>query len=89
MFGTLVRSHRLERSMSLRSLARSLDISPTYLSRVERNENPPLTEARCRDLARALELDPDTLITLAGHVPSDIADAVKRDPAAARAALKI
>lgn len=40
-FGALLRSQRVAARKSLRALAQCLDLSPTYLSMVEREELPP------------------------------------------------
>jgi transcriptional regulator with XRE-family HTH domain len=78
--GKRIRRKREEKSLGLREMARSLDISPTYLSRVETDEekNPP-TEKMLESIARLLEDDADELMYLAGRVPSDLSEMIKRD----------
>jgi len=74
MFGSFIRHRREELDLSLRHVARLMGVSPTYLSKMERDKEEvgTFTEKRCRSLARILELDPDKLVLLAGRIPSDI-----------------
>ncbi len=55
-------------------------MSPTYLSKVERDEFKPPTEEKVRAIAEALGQDPDELLALAGRVSSDLADIIQRHP---------
>ncbi len=40
-FGTFMRREREDRGIGLREMARRVGVSPTYLSRVERNQFTP------------------------------------------------
>jgi HTH-type transcriptional regulator, competence development regulator len=53
-------------------------LSPTYLSKVERDEFTPPTEVKVRAIAQIIECDPDELLAMAGRVPSDLADIIKQ-----------
>jgi transcriptional regulator with XRE-family HTH domain len=79
-FGKRIRRLRTERKISLRSFAKTIGISPTYLSKVERGEFPPPAEARVKAIAEALMLDSDELLALAGKVASDLPDIIQRRP---------
>jgi transcriptional regulator with XRE-family HTH domain len=63
-------------------------VSPTYLSKVERDEFTPPTEDKVRAIARIIERDPDELLALAGRMPSDLADIIKRHPVEMSALLR-
>ncbi len=83
--GEYIRHRRLElnktdKRFSLRKLAGRLGIEPSYLSKVERGENAPLSEAKLNALAQELGLESDTLMILCGKIPSDITDALKARP---------
>jgi len=73
-----LRAQNLE--FSLRKLAARIGVQPSYLSKIERGDEPPPTEARIRDLARELDEDPDILLALAGKVSSELQEIVRRRP---------
>ncbi|MDH4228978.1 MAG: helix-turn-helix domain-containing protein [Nitrospirota bacterium] len=76
-----VRALRVSKGFGLREFARQVDISPTYLSQVERGEVPPPAEPRVVTIAQALDQDPAELLALAGRIPQDIRAALMRHPA--------
>jgi len=79
--GERLRQRRLELGIGLRELASKVGISPTFLSRVETNdEKSPPAEKNLRALAEQLQLDADELLTLAGRVSSDVVEMLIRDP---------
>jgi len=53
---------------SIRSVAKRIGIHHSYLSKLERGENAPLTEERIHALARFLGEDPEVLMALAGKL---------------------
>lgn len=55
-FGEYLKRKREEKQISLRELARRLDLSAPYLSDVENNRRGPLTEERLTTLVRELHL---------------------------------
>src|SRR5829696_3280447 len=79
-FGSVVRAERERRQIGLREMAKMIGVSPTYLSKVERNEFPPPVEAKVKVIAGILEQDPDELLALAGRVASDVSDIIKKHP---------
>jgi transcriptional regulator with XRE-family HTH domain len=87
-FGAFVRREREAREIGLREMAKNIGVSPTYLSKVERDEFTPPTEEKVRAIARIIECDPDELLALAGRVSSDIADIIKRHPVELSALLR-
>ena len=58
-FGEYLKHKREERQMSLRELARRLELSTPFLSDVENNRRAPLTEERLATLADVLNLSKD------------------------------
>ena len=55
-------------------------MSPTYLSKVERDEFPPPAEDKVKAIAKIIECDVDELLALAGRVASDLSDIIKQHP---------
>jgi PAS domain S-box-containing protein len=62
---------------SIRSVAKRIGIHHSYLSKLERGENAPLTEERIHALARFLGEDPEILMALAGKVSEHTAALIK------------
>ena len=58
-FGATIRTLREEQQISLRKFAGKVGISPTYLSKIERDEFPPPGEDTVKTIAEALGQDPD------------------------------
>lgn len=56
-FGSFVRQKRLEREMSLRTLAQKLELSPVYMSNIENNLKPAPSQAKLDKLAQLFMLD--------------------------------
>ena len=50
-FGALVRREREAKEIGLREMAKMIGVSPTYLSKVERDEFPPPAEDKVRKIA--------------------------------------
>jgi len=65
-----------------------IEVSPTYLSKVERDEFPPPAEDKVRKIAEIINRDPDELLALAGRVSSDITEIIKRQPVELAALLR-
>lgn len=79
-FGALIRREREAKEIGLREMAKKIGVSPTYLSKVERDEFPPPTEEKARKIAGVLGLDADELLALAGRVASDLTDIIRERP---------
>ena len=79
-FGATIRALREQRQISLRKFADKVGISPTYLSKVERDEFPPPGEETIKQMAEALGQDPDELLALAGKVSSDLPAIIQQRP---------
>ncbi len=84
-FGTYVRERREElrrkdRGYSVRKVAATIGVEPSYLSKIERGDQPPPSEAKIAALAEVLGEDPDLLLAMAGKVSSDLQEAIRRRP---------
>jgi len=87
-FGAFVRRQREEKEIGLREMAKMIGVSPTYLSKVERDEFPPPAEDKVKAIAKIIEWDTDDLLARAGRVSSDIFDIIKRRPVELAALLR-
>lgn len=79
-FGATIRALREAQQISLRKFADKVGISPTYLSKIERDEFPPPGEETVKKFAEALDQDPDELLALAGKVSSDLPEIIQQRP---------
>ncbi len=84
-FGAHVRECRerlrtVDRRFSVRQVAQRVEVEPAYLSKIERGEVPPPSEAMTLRLAKELGEDPDVLLALAGKISSDLAEIIRRRP---------
>ena len=85
-FGSYVRKQREAKRAqdprySVRQVAGRMGVQPSYLSKVERGDEAPPSEARIRALAEDLGEDPDVLLALAGKVSKDLQEIICRRPA--------
>jgi len=87
-FGAFVRRQREAKEIGLREMAKMIGVSPTYLSKVERDEFPPPAEDKVKAIAKIIEWDTDELLARAGRVSSDIFDIIKRRPVELAALLR-
>ena len=65
---------------SLRRLAGRVGIEPSYLSKIERAEQPPPGEGVIRKLAAELGEDEDVFLALAGKVSGDLLAIIRARP---------
>ncbi|MDJ0968295.1 MAG: helix-turn-helix transcriptional regulator [Kiloniellales bacterium] len=84
-FGEYIRRRREDlregdRRYSLRQVAQRIGIEPAYLSKIERGELQPPSEATTLRLAADLGEDPDVLLAMAGKVSSDLQEIIRRRP---------
>lgn len=87
-FGAFIRREREGKDIGLREMAKIIGVSPTYLSKVERDEFPPPAEDKVRAIAKIIECDVDDLLARAGRVSTDITDIIKRHPVELAALLR-
>ena len=69
-----------DRQYSLRQVAIRIGIEPAYLSKVEREEVAPPSEATICRLAEDLGEDPDILLAMGGKVSSDLQEIIRKRP---------
>lgn len=84
-FGEYLRKRRECRrtsdpSFSVRQLAARVGVEPSYLSKVERGQQPPPSEQTIASLARELDEDPDVLLALAGKVSAELQSIIRGRP---------
>lgn len=85
-FGKYIRKQRLalrtkDPSYSLRQVANTAGLEPSFLSKIERGIAPPPSEPKIKALAEALGEDPDVLLALAGKVSADLQEVIRKRPA--------
>lgn len=85
LFGEHLRTTRERRrakdpEFSVRRLAARVGVQPSYLSKVERGQQPPPSEETITRLARELGEDPDVLLALAGKVSGELQAIIRRRP---------
>ena len=84
-FGRIVREIRErlredDRRYSVRQVAGRVGIEPAYLSKIERGEVGPPSEATTVRLAKELGEDPDVMLALAGKVSGDLQAIIRKRP---------
>jgi DNA-binding XRE family transcriptional regulator len=82
-FGQALRALRMGKNVTLRELARRLEVTPTYLSQVEQDKFGPPTEDRVIQVGQILDLSQeqvDELVALAGRVSKDLHEIVSEHP---------
>lgn len=84
-FGEHIRNRREQKrhsdpAFSVRQLATRIGVEPSYLSKVERGETPPPSEAKIRALAVELGEDVDVLLAMAGKVSEDLQQVIRKRP---------
>ena len=77
---TRERLRREDPRFSLRQVAQRIGVEPAYLSKIERGEVPPPSEATTVKLAKELGEDPDVLLAMAGKVSSDLQEVIRKRP---------
>ena len=85
-FGPYLRGRRealrqADRRFSVRQVAARAGIEPAYLSKIERGEVAPPSEATIRRLASELSEDADVLLAMAGKVSTDLQAIIREHPA--------
>ena len=84
-FGDYLRQRRealraTDPAFSVRQVAAKVGLEPSYLSKIERDEQPPPSEESIRAIAKALGEDPDVLLALAGKVSADLQRIIRGRP---------
>jgi len=84
-FGEYIRQTREllkegDKSFSLRQTAIRIGVEPAYLSKIERGDVAPPSEATIGRLADDLEVNRDVLLAMAGKVSTDLREAIMKRP---------
>ena len=80
LYGERVKLARVRRRWSKEELAQRIGVEPAYLSKIERGDVAPPSEAKIRALAEELGEDPDVLLAMAGKVSSDLQEIIRKRP---------
>jgi transcriptional regulator with XRE-family HTH domain len=79
--GQQIRDARVAADLSLRALARQLEVAPSYMNDIENDRRVP-SEAVLRRIASELHLDADMLLAAAGRVGEGAREYIREQPAA-------
>lgn len=79
--GEIIRHARTSLDMTLRELARRLDVTPSYVSDIENDRRVPSEEVLIR-IAAVLDLDANDLVARSGRLASDTEKYMRQTPAA-------
>lgn len=84
-FGKYIRNAREnrlseDRTFSVRQVAQRIGVEPSYLSKIERDQVAPPSEATVRLLAGELGEDADLLLAMAGKVSGDLRNIIMQRP---------
>jgi transcriptional regulator with XRE-family HTH domain len=79
--GEVLRDARVAADLSLRELAKKLDITASYISDIENDRRVPSEEV-LREIANEFKLAFDALMALAGRVGEDAERYLRREPVA-------
>ncbi len=71
---------RSDTSFSVRGFAQKVGVAACYISKVERGDVGPPSEATIRRMADVLGEDRDVMLALAGKISSDLREAIVRKP---------
>jgi PTS system nitrogen regulatory IIA component len=80
-FGSVLRLLRVSAGVNLRDLARTIGVSPAYLSRVEHGYDSAPTHERLATIANALHLVPEVLTDLAQRLDPSVTAYLEATPA--------
>ena len=84
-YGEFIRDRREalkegDRSFSVRQVAQRIGVEPAYLSKIERGEVAPPSEAKIIALAEELGEDTDVMLAMAGKVSTDLREIILKRP---------
>ena len=87
-FGAFIRREREAKEIGLREMAKKVGVSPTYMTKVERDEFAPPAEDKVKAIAQIIGCDVDELLERAGRVATDLSEIIKRHPVELAAVLR-
>lgn len=71
-FGTVIRTQRQMRGLTIAAVASEVGISVAYLSRIERNREKPPSDELVHRIARIIGLPNDDAFAAARRLPPDL-----------------
>ena len=77
--GTKIKELRGERKMSMRGLARAVDVTPMHISNIEKGFTKGSSELISK-IAKALDTDVDQLLHLADRVDPEVVEVIQNNP---------
>lgn len=82
IYARQVRERRRQANLrySIRQTAQRIGVEPGYLSKIERGETAPPSEAMVRRLALDLGEDADLLLAMAGKIACDVREVIIQRP---------
>ena len=86
-FGAFLRAERESRGWTLEQLAKRLQVSKGYISRLEGGKAKPAAKL-IELLAKTWQVDPNPLLILAGHIPADLREILRSHPVEAPSVLR-
>ena len=82
--GQTLRKCRKTAGVTQRSVAQSVGVDVSYVSKLENDRMPPPAADTIVKMARALNVEPDVLLTMSGKIPSSVSQMLGSKPAALR-----
>ncbi len=78
-FGTLLKSLRKKRDLSIKNLSKHLNVNYTYISKMENGRSLPSKDILSK-IADIFNYDKEELFIRAGKMPEDIIDILRENP---------
>ncbi len=85
--GALLRSERESRGWTLEQIAKRLNVTKGYVSRLEGGKARPAVRM-IEALAKTLQIDPNPILILAGRIPADVSEILRSHPVEAPTVLR-
>jgi len=77
--GETIKALRDEKRLSMRGLAKAVDVSPMHVSNIEKGFTKGSSELIAK-IARALETDVDSLLHIADRVDPEVVEVIQQNP---------
>ncbi len=78
-FGTILKKIRKSKGIGIKKLSSHLNISHSYISKLENNKSLP-SEEFIRKISEIFEYDKEELMIRAGRLPEDILNILRENP---------
>jgi len=80
-FGETIKALRFQKRLSMRGLAKAVDVTPMHISNIEKGFTKGSSELIAK-IARALETDVDDLLHKADRVDPEVVEVIQKNPQA-------